>query len=196
MSDVADNDEFAHESICNAIIKGVNANLETEYSNRGFIDDVKYCLENGFAVMSRSTTGLSTWNNSYGTQMIDNDRIIVHAHGSNNFEELAFVRSVGSIVSVRDVDGSYGAVEFTITQACAEAKSTWREQPYDCESWVTPIVAGALADYGVRYPTLTYTQIRQAMRDTASGGGVWQEVTGYGTPDWDACELALQALES
>lgn len=151
-------------------------------------DDVKYsvqyALDNGYSIINRSTSGLDDTDVPYGNRMLNYGGIIVHAHGSNTppMEELNDYSSVQSIISVRDADGSYGdGIEFTLTN-------------YTTESWTTAYMAGKIASYGRQYPALTYTQIRQAVRDTASNGGVWQEITGYGTPDWDAAAALLETM--
>jgi len=172
----------AHNANCKNIIEGIDARLQVDVIESSFQYGIQYAIDNGYAIVSRSTTGLEDSDQDEGQLMIDSGGIAVHAHGSNGYyEELNLVTSVGAIVSVRDVDGSYGlGSEFTLTE-------------YTYESYVTPYMAGKLAKYGLDYPSLTYTQIRQAIRDNASNGGEWQEITGYGTPDWDATEALLSS---
>ena len=173
----------AHNAKCKSIIEGIDARLTVDVIESTFQYGVQYALDNGYAIISRSTTGLDDSDNPAGQEMLDNGGIAVHAHGSNGYyEEDNTYSVVDTIVAVRDVDGSYGTgSEFTLTE-------------YVYESYVTPYMAGKIAKYGLDYPSLTYTQIRQVLRDTASNGGVWTEITGYGTPDWDATETALALL--
>lgn len=197
-------DDLGHETVCKNIILGVNDELTVDIFHSPNLNDdvvptaqqtIRHALENGYAVVSRSTTGLSDADQDEGQDMLDNGGIVVHAHGSNGYyEEIDLVTSVDAIVSVRDVDGSYGlGSEFTLTEAVCQQKTSYSAN-YKTESYTTALMAGVIADYGYRYPALTYTQIRQVIRDNSSNGGVWQEITGYGTPDWDAIETALSEM--
>ena len=179
---VSDPSDTTHDDTCGAIIEGVDENLTVGYHYGSFQAGVQYALDNGYAVVSRSTTGLADYDNTAEQEILDSGGIAVHAHGSNTYEEINDYSSVQSIVSVRDADGSYGdGIEFTLTN-------------YTTESWTTAYMAGKIASYGRQYPALTYTQIRQVIRDNSSNGGTWAEITGYGTPDWSAVETALAGL--
>ncbi len=179
---VSDPSDTTHDDTCGSIIESVDENLTVGYHYGSFQAGVQYALDNGYAVVSRSTTGLADYDNTAGQEILDSGGIAVHAHGSNTYEEINDYSSVQSIVSVRDADGSYGTgIEFTLTN-------------YTTESWTTAYMAGKIASYGRQYPALTYTQIRQVIRDNSSNGGVWTAITGYGTPDWTAIETALALM--
>ena len=145
-------------------------------------NSVDFAIENGYAIVSRNTTGLTDNDVPDGDRILATGGILVHAHGSNTYEEINTYSSVQSIISVRGVNTSYGlGSEFTLTE-------------YPHESYCTAYMAGKMAEYGISYPALSYTTIRQAIRDNASNGGTWEAITGYGTPDWDATETALSEM--
>ncbi len=165
------------------IIENLNPTAEVKMIIGSFQGGVQYALDNDYAIVSRSTTGLDDVPDvTSGDDMLDNDGICVHAHGSNSYVVDNTYSSVQSIISVRDLDGSYGTgIEFTLTE-------------YTNESYTTAYMAGKMAQYGIGYPALSYTVIRGAIRDNASNGGTWEAITGYGTPDWDATETALSEM--
>ena len=181
----------SHADWCAGIIEAVDSRLTTETiladnldDDVSSVDSVRYALENGFAIVSRSTSGISDGDYDEGQSLLDNGRIGVHSNGLNTNTETADIGTPCPMAVARFTSGDYNNVtEFTFTNQTSNSAST-------------AYLAGWFGKFGLDHPTLSYSQIRQAMRDTASNGGVWQEVTGYGTPDWDACELALQALES
>jgi len=172
-----------HNATCKSIVEGIDDRLQVDVIESTFQYGVQYALDNGYAIISRSTTGLDDSDNPAGQKMLDNGGIAVHAHGSNGYyEEDNTYSVVDSIVAVRDVDGSYGTgSEFTLTE-------------YTVESYVTPYMAGKMAKYALDNPSLSYTQIRLQLRADASNGGEVDPVTGYGTPDWDATETALSEM--
>ena len=179
---VSDPSDTTHDDTCGAIIAGVDERIEVFYHYGSFQDGVQYALDNGYAVVSRSTTGLADNDEPAGLELLESGGIAVHAHGANSYIELNDRTIQGSIISARTTNTSYGvASEFTITETTAQ-------------SWATALVAGYVASYAIDHPTLSFTQIRQALRETASNGGEWQEITGYGTPDWAAAETALAGL--
>jgi hypothetical protein len=173
----------AHNAKCKSIVEGIDDRLQVDVVEMSFQAGVQYALDNGYAIISRSTTGLDDSDNPAGQEMLDNGGIAVHAHGSNGYyEEDNTYTDERAIVAVRDVDGSWGTgSEFTLTE-------------YTVESYVTPHMAGKMAKYALDNPTLSYTQIRLQLRADSSNGGVVDPITGYGTPDWDATETALALL--
>lgn len=179
---VSDPSDTTHDDACGAIIESVDENLTVGYHYGSLQAGIQYALDNGYAVVSRSTTGLDDYDNTAGQELLDSGGICVHAHGSNSYVVDNTYTEIASIISVRAPNTSYGdAVEFTLTNRTAQ-------------SWATAEMAGRIASYGRRYPALTYTQIRQVIRDNSSNGGEWQEITGYGMPDWDAIETALAGM--
>jgi len=145
-------------------------------------NSVDFAIENGYAIVSRSTTGLTDDDVYDGDRILATGGILVHAHGSNTYEEINLYSSVQSIISVRGVNTSYGlGSEFTLTE-------------YPQESYCTAYMSGKMAEYGISYPALSYATIRETIRANASNGGTWTAITGYGTPDWDATETALSNL--
>ena len=180
---VSDPSDTEHDDAMFDIIRGLNptATVDTHFGSLQVA--VQYALDNGYAIVSRSTTGLDDSDNPAGQDMIDNGGIIVHAHGSNGYyEQDETYTDEATIVAIRDVDGSWGGgSEFTLTE-------------YTSESECTAYAAGKFLNYGIAHPTLSYTQIRLQLRADSSNGGVVDPITGYGTPDWDATEIALSAI--
>ena len=175
---------LTHANACKTIIENLNATATVTTYIGSFQAGVQYALDNGYAIVSRSTTGLDDNDVTAGDDMVTALGMAIHAHHSNTpaTEESDVYSSVQSIISVRDLDGSYGTgIEFTLTE-------------YTNESYTTAYMAGKMAEYGIGYPALSYTVIRGAIRDNASNGGTWEAITGYGTPDWDATETALALL--
>lgn len=180
---------YSHAEQVKTIIESIATTATVDIYYGTLYSAVQYALDNGYALVNRSSTGLSDSLVPIGDELLNAGGLLIHAHGSNNYEELNNYSSVQSIVAVRDSDGSYGdGVEFTTDEPLISGVHQ--------ESWSTPNITGHIAQFGLDHPTLTYTQIRQAIRDTASNGGIHDSITGYGTPDWDAAELAMVALES
>lgn len=176
--------ESGHALWCESIILGINPELETDIVYGYTVtDDVIHAYNNGMALVSRSTTGMSDLTDALADEYVNSGCAYVRAHYSNNlYQYTEATTEVGSIISVRDVDGSWGpGSEFTLTE-------------YTSESGCTAYMAGKVADYGYRYQEAPYEDIRNILRATASNDGTLCDTTGYGTPDWQATEDSLMKL--
>ena len=152
-----------------------------------FQGGVQYALDNNYAIVNRSTKGLTDYDETAGADMIDAGGIAVHAHASNTYAEYSNYANGQSIIGVRDSDGSYGSgVTFTIDEPLVSGVHE--------ESWSTPQITGYMTKYGIAFPALSYTIILNTIIANASNGGVRNLITGYGTPDWSATETALALL--
>ena len=155
----------SHANWCAGIIEAVDERLIAETIIAGNFDDdvsmvdsVKYALENGFAIVSRSTTGIHGNDYDEGQALIDNGGIGIHSNGLNTNTETADVPTPCPLVIARFTNGDYNNVsEFTFTNQSSNSAST-------------AYLAGWFGKFGLDHPTLTYTQIRETMRATASNG--------------------------
>ena len=164
------------------IIETLNPTATVNIHYGSFQAAVQYALDNDYAIVNRSSTGLADNDNTAGLDMLDNDGICVHSNGVNSYVENTDITSLDAIITARWTSGAYGvSSEFTMVE-------------YDNNSYNVAYLTGKMAEYGIAHPALSYTTIRQAIRDNASNGGTWEAITGYGTPDWDATETALALL--
>jgi len=184
---ISDISEGSHADTCKGIVEAIDGSLTVDIYAGSFQAGVQYALDNGYAVVSRSTTGLTDYDETAGALLLESGGIAIHAHGSNTYEELTNYANGQSIVGVRDSDGSYGTgVTFTIDEPLINGVHQ--------ESWSTPQIAGYIAKYAVEYPALSYTEILDVIIANSSNGGELDNITGYGTPDWTAVETALALL--
>ena len=166
-----------------SIIEGINGSLTVGVHIADSVDlSIPYAIANGYATVSRSTTGLEDSGYPQAWNMLSEWGIVVHSMGENSPTENTGATTLDAISTARFDGGSYGAAsEFTLTE-------------YGTDSSNTAYLAGKYADYATRFPLLSFSVIRQQLRANASNGGTWTAITGYGTPDWDATETALSNL--
>jgi len=175
---VSDTEE-SHGNTCKGKIEAECPTATVTLRLESLSSSIDWAIDNGYDIISRSTTGLSDSRNENEGDMAWAGTIgIVHAHGSNSHTELTDPSRLDVICAVAAGDGngecgtSYGnGLEFF-------------DDEETTESYATARVAGKIAQLMTENPTWSFHDARMALRQTASYYDTgWVADGGYGNID-------------
>lgn len=176
MKIIVSDTDTTHGNSMKSIIEAYIPEAQIDVRIEDFSDSITYAINNNYHLVNRSTTGLSD-----GRIVVDGDRgyrngvYSVHSLGSNIYEEDYDPSYIGSIVTVRSTNTSYGnGVEFTVTESN--------------QSNAAAVVSGMLATI-VHQLSCSFDEARKRLREQSTNYNIgWSKLTGYNNPDFNSAK--------
>lgn len=181
----------SHGNTCKNFAQNQCPTAEVEMMLGDLSEGIQYAIDNGFSIISRSTTGLCDYvDEIYGGLAYANGIGICMAHSDNVHSRYTEPSKLGYICAV-----GAGTPEGTFRSYGPGMEFYSSISNY--ESYATPSVAGLIGQLMINNPTWTFQDARQAIRQTASLFGTgWIEHEGFGDVDYTAAKAVTTPLPS